>query len=319
MDSTNNTEQTAKPMQQAANERDARAANDPTGPQVDQLDKDALARVAAAREADRRDAAARLGVNVIEAVRMIDRKERDTEENDDAKGKHISRGDDEGEQEGNTRAKRGRVADLEKKYVVADDKFFFRGRENALAFEDKGKTLSTEHNDSDVARSMVDLAQAKGWSSIKLSGHDDFKREAWLQASMKGIEVTGYKPKDVDMARLDELKAAHTKENRVEQGRESARDKTASNEAGAKDPKDANRSLSVANQIAEVARKAAAQKGYSPKAQDAVATVARERVEGLARDGKKASMVKLDRDAQRSRQPAPAVPVKRVERGNMER
>jgi Large polyvalent protein-associated domain 7 len=322
MENSNQTEQVVQPGQQASNERDERPANDAQGPQVDQLDQDALARVAAAREADRRNAAAALGINVIEAVRSIDRtvdREAGERKGDDApKASHVSHADDDKE-EGAGRVKRTRVAELEKKYLIAEDKFFFRGRENAVAFEDKGKSLATEHNDPDVARSMVSLAESKGWSSIKLSGHENFKREAWLQASMKGIEVTGFTPKEVDLARLDEMRAAEKKENRITQGPTLAKDKAVDTNPTTKDSKDANRSLSMANQIAEVARKAAAEKGYSPKAQEVVAKVTRERVEGLGRDGKQASMVKLDKDAQRSRQATPATPVKQIQRGDRER
>jgi hypothetical protein len=100
--------------------------------------------------------------------------------------------------------------EVQKRYLstVLNDKnqFYFRDKDNRLAFEDRGRRMSTQHNDPDVAKSMVELAQAKGWEKIKVTGHDDFKREVWLQAMAKGIEVSGYKPKDVDLARLEDLK-----------------------------------------------------------------------------------------------------------------
>lgn len=95
---------------------------------------------------------------------------------------------------------------LRKRFLQAENKFYFRDDENKLAFEDKGKRLATEHNDPEIARSMVELAQAKGWSTIKLKGTDEFKREVWLQASLKGMDVQGYKPLDVDLARLEDLR-----------------------------------------------------------------------------------------------------------------
>lgn len=95
---------------------------------------------------------------------------------------------------------------LRKRFLQAENKFYFRDDENKLAFEDKGKRLATEHNDPEIAKSMVELAQAKGWSTIKLKGTDEFKREVWLQASLKGMDVQGYKPLDVDLARLEDLR-----------------------------------------------------------------------------------------------------------------
>jgi hypothetical protein len=38
-----------------------------------------------------------------------------------------------------------------------------------------------------------------------LKGSNEFKREAWLQASLKGMDVRGYRPRDVDIEKLAEL------------------------------------------------------------------------------------------------------------------
>lgn len=101
---------------------------------------------------------------------------------------------------------------IRKRYLDAGDgKFHFREQKNQIAFEDRGRRFVTEHNSPDVAASMVELAEAKGWTKIKVAGHDEFKREVWLQASLKNIEVTGYKPKEVDLAKLEELKTAKNK------------------------------------------------------------------------------------------------------------
>jgi hypothetical protein len=93
---------------------------------------------------------------------------------------------------------------LHKRYLHADNKFYFRHGENAVAFEDNGKRLATQHDDPDVAKSMVELAAAKGWAAVHLRGSDEFMREAWLQASLRGMTVRGYRPRDVDLARLDD-------------------------------------------------------------------------------------------------------------------
>lgn len=99
-------------------------------------------------------------------------------------------------------------ASIAKRYIQAEGKFHFRDAQNKLAFEDHGRKMQTEHNSPDIAASMVELAKAKGWTQLKVRGTEDFKREVWLQASLRGIEVSGYKPKDVDLAKLDEMKAA---------------------------------------------------------------------------------------------------------------
>jgi len=103
---------------------------------------------------------------------------------------------------------------LRKRFLHTDNKFYFRDSESKLAFEDTGKRLATEHDDPHIIRSMVDLAEAKGWNSIKLTGTDDFKREAWLQASLKGLEVRGFKPQKVDLARLEDHSNGETRPNK---------------------------------------------------------------------------------------------------------
>lgn len=109
---------------------------------------------------------------------------------------------------------------LAKRYLIAENKFYFRDDPNLLAFEDRGRRLATEHNDPMVARSMVELAHAKNWDSIKVKGTDEFRREVWLSASFRGIDVQGYEPRDVDVARLAELRGElkPKKENSIEQG-----------------------------------------------------------------------------------------------------
>lgn len=121
--------------------------------------------------------------------------------------------DDEKDKE----AKEFKVPDeLKQRYLATENQFFFRNNKTQLAFEDRGKKIVTEHNDPEIAASLVVLAEAKGWGKIKVAGHEDFKREVWLQATLKGIEVTGYKPKEVDYVRLQELQSARAK-NSVEQ------------------------------------------------------------------------------------------------------
>lgn len=46
---------------------------------------------------------------------------------------------------------------------------------------------------------MLDLAQARGWDTVKLRGTDAFKREVWVQAQERGIATEGYKPKATDV------------------------------------------------------------------------------------------------------------------------
>ncbi len=93
-----------------------------------------------------------------------------------------------------------------KRYLVSGDSYHLKDLDSTLAFKDKGATLVTQHNDPGIARSMVDLARAKGWASIGVSGTDAFKREIWIYATAQGLETSGYKPTELDIARLGQLR-----------------------------------------------------------------------------------------------------------------
>jgi putative DNA primase/helicase len=95
---------------------------------------------------------------------------------------------------------------IRKIFIETDDKFYYRNNENKLAFQDHGNRVATEHNDPTVTLSMVQIAEAKGWRTIQVRGSEEFRQEAWLQASVKGIEVKGYQPRDVDLAKLEEMR-----------------------------------------------------------------------------------------------------------------
>ena len=104
---------------------------------------------------------------------------------------------------------------VKKRYLRAGHQYFLKDEPHRLAFEDLGARLATEHNHPDIAESMMEMALAKKWRRIRVSGHDDFRREVWLQASLRGMAVTGYEPKPVDQARLEELRQ-HRMTNRIE-------------------------------------------------------------------------------------------------------
>jgi putative DNA primase/helicase len=49
---------------------------------------------------------------------------------------------------------------------------------------------------------MIEIAQARGWSEITLTGTERFRKEAWAAARIAGLEVKGYKASDFEQERL---------------------------------------------------------------------------------------------------------------------
>jgi hypothetical protein len=104
---------------------------------------------------------------------------------------------------------------VHKRYLRAGNQYFLKDAPYQLAFEDLGPYLVTAHNRPDVVESMVDMASAKSWQRIRVSGHEAFRSEVWLRGTQLGIEVSGYEPKAADLARLADARQAHPK-NRIE-------------------------------------------------------------------------------------------------------
>ncbi|MCL4626057.1 hypothetical protein L0Z32_06460 [Burkholderia multivorans] len=105
---------------------------------------------------------------------------------------------------------------VSKRFLQAGPRYFLRDGSREIAFEDRGVRMVTAHNRPDIAESMAEMALAKGWTHIRVKGHEDFRRAVWLEAAVRGIGVTGYAPSEHDRASLAELMQTRMT-NRVEQ------------------------------------------------------------------------------------------------------
>lgn len=120
---------------------------------------------------------------------------------------------------------------LLKRFIVAQEKkglfdrgqteFVFRhgDKQGEVAFVDAGKNLSTTHQDKETVRAMIEVAMAKNWKEVTVSGTTEFKRAAWLEASLNGLEVKGYVPREADKKMLAEVKERNTVESTDKQPR----------------------------------------------------------------------------------------------------
>lgn len=61
--------------------------------------------------------------------------------------------------------------------------------------------------DAESLPDLVRVAKANGWTSIKISGDEEFKRAAYLAASAQGLKVDGYKPDEKTKAAADREQA----------------------------------------------------------------------------------------------------------------
>ena len=81
---------------------------------------------------------------------------------------------------------------VRQRFVQVGAKFYFP--DGTRAFTDRGRRLTTASENTVVIQSLVQIAQARGWSDITVSGSERFRREAWFAASSENLIVRGYKP-----------------------------------------------------------------------------------------------------------------------------
>lgn len=72
--------------------------------------------------------------------------------------------------------------------------FYADAAATAPVFRDQGRRLSTSRNDPSVARDLVAIAAHRGWRTLSVRGHADFRREIWIAARTAGLDVRGYEP-----------------------------------------------------------------------------------------------------------------------------
>jgi hypothetical protein len=105
--------------------------------------------------------------------------------------------------------------EVERAYLHVGNRFYMPKNRDRVAFEDHGDKLKTALSVAPVTLAMVQIAQARGWTSIKVDGTPEFRKEAWREASLRGIGVEGYKPTELDLADLARRMPKKAPENQV--------------------------------------------------------------------------------------------------------
>ncbi len=102
--------------------------------------------------------------------------------------------------------------------TIGRTEYRFRGDTSRVAFTESTFRLATDTNSPSVARSMVDVAEARNWRALRVSGNEDFKRMVWLDASARGVKTVGYEPNPADLEVLKKEREARLV-NRIEPAR----------------------------------------------------------------------------------------------------
>ncbi len=90
--------------------------------------------------------------------------------------------------------------EIQRRFVQIKNSYYFP--DGVRAFTDRGTRLTTGSENTEVIRSLIQIAEARGWGEITVRGTERFRKEAWAAAHTAGIEVRGYRPTEFEQARL---------------------------------------------------------------------------------------------------------------------
>jgi hypothetical protein len=190
--------------------------------------------------------------------------------------------------------------------TIGRTEYRFRGDTSRVAFTESTFRLATDTNSPSVARSMVDVAEARNWKALRVSGNEDFKRMVWLEASVRGVKTLGYEPNPGDLEVLKREREARLV-NRIEPARDAGTGAptTPAEKASARGS-GGRKAVLAAIEAVLVARR------VPDKQREAVMAAATEKLAQRLRDGQ-APKVKVYDKAAPSQRPV-VVPVPEVQR-----
>lgn len=90
--------------------------------------------------------------------------------------------------------------EVTKRFVQVKNKYYFP--DGARAFTDRGNRITTNSENTEVVRSLIDIAKARSWQEITVRGTERFRKEVWITASVAGLQVRGYKPTEFEQSHL---------------------------------------------------------------------------------------------------------------------
>lgn len=101
-----------------------------------------------------------------------------------------------------------------KKGAAFEARVYADERGEYLAFKATEDQLTTRLASAQVIHDMITVAEHRNWQAVHLRGSAEFRREAWLEASARGIEVKGFEPTEIDRQALASRRSARERANR---------------------------------------------------------------------------------------------------------
>ncbi len=112
------------------------------------------------------------------------------------------------------------------KLVSQNDKYFLRNDPQSAVFRASDSELATKLNSPEVAKLLAATADERGWANIKVKGTAAFRREVFVEATARGIQVSGYKGTEVDYQEAALRSRQFEDRNRITADRQAVRNLT---------------------------------------------------------------------------------------------
>jgi hypothetical protein len=95
---------------------------------------------------------------------------------------------------------------------IARREYQFRDQPGQTAFVERWLSMQSAHEAPVVIKGMLDRADERGWTHVRVNGSVEFQRQAWIAATARGIKAVGYEPTDGDRVAASEERARLDKE-----------------------------------------------------------------------------------------------------------
>jgi hypothetical protein len=99
-------------------------------------------------------------------------------------------------------AKRHNLYTANQRFPSAARIYYSDYQQKSEVMRAKLRQITTKLDDRQTVSAMLDLVQSRNWQAIRLRGSDSFRREAWVQAQVRGLQTEGYKPAATDLQEL---------------------------------------------------------------------------------------------------------------------
>lgn len=125
------------------------------------------------------------------------------------------------------------------------DRYVLRDNPSVAVSRASASELATRHNNPEIARLLVATADERGWSSVSVHGSDVFRREAWVEATARGIQVSGYRARELDVQEAGLRARQFDDRNRIQADQKAVRNLDPELLA-ARNPAQANHAVAIA-------------------------------------------------------------------------